>query len=205
MISRRAWIATPLALLLLSCSEAPKEAKKKEPEKPAEPIDGQKAFFQMFISARTWAPDAQGLELISIEIDGVKSKDGKYGAWQGTFTSQSKGKLKPITYSVIEAGGNLHKGVFAGHEESFSGKRGQQKPWLVAAFKKDSADVWETVQKKDAAFIQKNPTLPVNFRLESTPRYPNLYWRVLFGDSVSSSVHSVFIDASTGDFLGEGK
>ncbi len=43
--------------------------------------------------------------------------------------------------------------------------------------------------------------MPVNFILEWTPRFPNLAWRVLWGESVSTSPYSVFVDATNGQFL----
>jgi len=42
----------------------------------------------------------------------------------------------------------------------------------------------------------------VTFLCEYTPRFPDPVWRVLWGNSVSSAQWSVFVDASTGQFLG---
>ena len=77
-MSRRILLSSMPLLLLLACSEAPKEAeKKKEPPKPAEPISGRSAFFKMYAPARTWAADIQPMQLRSIDIPEVKSHDGK--------------------------------------------------------------------------------------------------------------------------------
>ncbi|MCS7024206.1 MAG: hypothetical protein NZV14_05360 [Bryobacteraceae bacterium] len=207
MISRRSlWILAPVIAVLTACSEAPKqEAKKKEPEKPPEPVTGRKAFYLMYPSARAWAIDAQPLQLSSISLPEVKSEQGKYGAWQCSFVSPSKGKLKTFTYSVIEAGGNLHKGVFALHEEGFSGSRGQAKPWLVAALKVDSDQAWETAAKKSVEYMKKHPNMPITFLLEYTNRFPQPAWRVIWGESVGTSSYSIFVDAATGEYLATGR
>lgn len=207
MISRRkVWTLVPAFALLQACTEAPKEeAKKKEPEKPPEPVSGRKAFYQMYPSARAWALDAQPLQLNSIALPDVKTDKGKYGAWQASFVSPSKGKLKTFTYSVVEAGGNLHKGVFALHEESFSGTRGQAKPWLVAALKTDSDEVYETAMKKSVEYTKKHPDMPITFLLEYTNRFPQPTWRVIWGESVGTSSYSIFVDAATGEYLATGR
>ena len=195
----------PALLFSLACSESPREAKKKEPEKPPEPITGQKAFHQMYIAARMWAPDVQGLQCMSIHLPPVKSADGKYGAWQCSFVSPSRSKLKTFTYSVIEGGGNLHKGVFSLLEESFTGSRGQAKPWNTQALKIDSDEAYQAAIKKSADYIKKNPNMPVSFLLELTPRFPNTVWRVIWGESVNTSNYSIFVDASTGAYVATGR
>src|SRR5215468_9853342 len=153
MIRRRFCFLAPLALVLAACTDAPKVAeKKKEPEKPPEPVTGRYAFHQMYVSARAWAPDATPLQLASIPLPDVKTDAGKYGAWQCMFVSPSRAKLKTYTYSVVEAGGNLHKGVFAGLDEGFSGSRGQARPFNVAALKTDTDEIYQTAVKKGADF-----------------------------------------------------
>ena len=187
-------------LALVSCSEAPKVEQKKEAPKPLEPITGRQAFQQMYVSARAWAPDAQTLQLKSIQLEAVKAPNGKAGAWQGMFVSPGRSRAKMYTWSAIESEGNLHKGVFGGSEESYSPSR-QQQPFLAAAVRTDSDEAYESAVKKSADFLKKNPNMQVNFILEWTPRFPDLAWRVIWGDSVSTSPYSVFIDATNGNFL----
>lgn len=201
---KRLALLIPVMFLAVSCTEAPKEAKKKEPEKPPEPVSGRTAFHQMFVAARSWAPDVQPLQLVSLPIEGVKPADGKFGAWRCLFASQTKAKLRIYTYAVVEGTGNLHKGVFhEPGEENFSGSRGQAKPFLVQAFRTDTPDALKTALDQGGAadFVKKNPTVPMTFLLEWTPRFPSPAWRVIWGESVSTSQYSVFVDASTGAFL----
>ncbi len=195
---RIALLMAPL-LLLAACSEPPK-ATKKEPPKPLEPLTGRQAFQQMYISARSWAPDCQPLELKSIGLNNGKAPNGKSGAWQCTFVSPARARAKTYTWSAIEAEGNLHKGVFAGQDESYSPSR-QVQPFLTAAIKTDSDEAYEAAAKKAADFLKKSPDKPVNYLLELTPRFPDLAWRIYWGESLSTSEYSVFIDATTGQYL----
>ena len=197
-------VALGLALLLLAgCGESPKPLaeKPKEAAKPPEPVTGRWAFHQMYSVARGWAPDIQALRLRSIHLPGVKAESGKAAAWEATFVSQSQGRARTYTYSVVDAPGNLHQGVFAGAEQSFSRPPGNLRPFLIAALKTDSNEVYETALKKGADYAKKHADTPVNFILEAATRDANPAWRVLWGESVSTSNYSILVDASTGQYV----
>jgi hypothetical protein len=188
-------------IALAGCSESPRASQeKKVAEKPLEPLTGRQAYQQMYVSARAWAPDAQPLQLRSVQLNEVQAQPGKAGAWQCIFVSPTRNRAKSYTWSAVEAEGNLHRGVFAGNEESYSPSR-QQQPFLTAAIRIDSNEAYDVAAKKSADFVKKNPDMKVNFILEQTPRFPNLAWRVVWGDSLSTSPNSVFVDASNGNFL----
>ena len=193
----------PLMLLISACSDAPKEVVKKEPEKPAEPVTGRQAFQQIYPGARAWAPDAQPLQLESYNLTQVKSGGGKAGAWQATFVSPSLRKSRTWTWSATDAEGNLHKGVFAGLQQDWGGPTGQSMPFEVFAIRTDSDAALKTAmeEKDTVAFTKKYPDKPMMFILEKTRRFPDLAWRVIWGESVSTSEYTVFVDASTGKFL----
>lgn len=196
----------PVALFLSACSEAPKETAKKEkpPEAAPEPITGQSAFFKMYTVARGWAPDAEGLLLRSLHMPQVKTAIGQAGAWEAVFVSARQSRSRRYTWSSVEAEGNLHKGVFALGEEGWSGPRGVSRPFSFQALKVDTTAAYETAVKKGkgaAEFVKKNPSMTVSFLLEQTKRFPDLTWRVIWGESVSTSSYSVFVDASTGQYL----
>lgn len=189
-------------LVLAACSEAPREAAGRDPETPPEPVTGQKVFFQMYGAARTWASDVQGLRLESISLPKVSSGAGRYPAWRARFVSPARRRSKYFTYSVIEAYGNLHKGIFEGPEEGWS-RDGRAQPWVIAALKVDSDAAYKTALSNSAEYAKKNPGKRVTMVLELTKRHPSLAWRVIWGDSVSTSDYSVFVNASTGDFMGK--
>jgi hypothetical protein len=195
-------VATALSLcFLIGCADAPPKAVEKKEVAPPQPIKGRSALYQMYGAARSWAADAQILNLHSIDLAEVKKERGKAAAWQVTFVSPQAGRARTYTYSVIEAEGNLHKGVFAGQDESWSGPRGVQKPFLIAAVKTDSDEVLETALKKAADYEKKNPDKNISFILESTNRFPDPAWRVIWGESAGTSNFSIFVDCATGAYL----
>jgi hypothetical protein len=192
-----------LFLMLAGCSETPTKTaeKKKEPEK-LEPIGGQSAIFKMYGMARGWAPDAQVLKLNSMLLSEVRdAPKGTAGAWQATFVSQARSQARSYTWSSIEGEGNLHKGVFQLNEEGWSGPRGTNTPFLMAAIKVETDAAYKTALANGGAeYEKKNPDKPVTFLLEKVSKHPNPVWRVIWGESVSQSNFSVYVDASTGDF-----
>jgi len=195
-------LALPVVLLLSGCSEAPKTGETtKAPEKPPEPLTGRQAFQMMYPQARGWAPDAQPLELRSINLSQVKPEKGKAGGWQAIFVSPSLGKSRTYTYSAVEAEGNLHQGVFAGIAEDYVVGRGATSPFLPAALKIDSDEAYDTAAAKSQDYIKKNPDKVISYLLEQNKRFPDPTWRVIWGESVSSSDYSVFVDATTGMLL----
>ncbi len=188
-----------LFLLLAGCSEEPRKAEKKEAEKPPAPVGGRFALYQIYPMARGWAADIQPVKLVSINLSEVKYEAGKAAAWQVTWISPGRNSTRNYTYSVVESAGNLHKGVFQGNEES--GIRAASNPFLLAALKTETDEVYATALKKSAEYVKKNPDKPVTFLLELNKRFPNPSWRVVWGDSVGTSNYSIFVDASTGAYL----
>jgi hypothetical protein len=186
-----------LLLILTGCSES-SQPEKKEPPKPAEPVTGLTALFRMYQVARSWSSDIQVLKMNSIHLLEVPSVPGQAGAWEVTFTSASKGRARTYTYSAIESPGNLHQGVFAGPEQDLSA---QAQPFLIAAVKVDTDAAYKTALGKAGEYDKKNPHLTISMLLERNKQYPNPAWRMIWGESVGTAGLSVFIDASTGEFL----
>jgi hypothetical protein len=197
MRQRLLW-ALPL-LILAACSEAPKETAK-APAKPPEALTGRQAFQRIYPQARAWAPDAELLQLHSVNLTQVKSGNGKAGAWQAILVSPSRAKARTYTYSAVEEEPSLHEGVFPGMEEDYS-PHGASAPFEIAALKVDSDQALETASQKSPEYMKKNPTKPIVFLLEQTKKFPDPAWRVIWGESVGTSDYSVYIDASTGVYL----
>jgi len=189
-------------LLLAGCSEqpAPPAAAKKEEAKP-EPVTGQSALFKMYQVARNWAPDAAVLKMDSVRMDGVPDQPGKSGGWEAVFTSEQKSASHAFTWYAVDQEPNIHKGVFAGSEENYSSARGETTPFLIADVKIDTDAALATAKAKEEAFEKKNPGQPVIYLLEKSSKWAHPAWRVIWGESVSTSGFSVFVDASTGTFL----
>ena len=196
-------VAATIVTLLTSCSDTPQKAEEKaaEPAKPPEPVTGKYALYQMYTAARgSMGADIEPVQLRSMRLPGVKEEPGKAPAWQVTFVSARSAKARPYTYSVVESDGNLHKGVFALQEESWSGARGP-KPFPMAAVKTDTDAALETAKKKLVDYEKKNPDKQIMYILEKTDKSPDPAWRVLWGESVGTSNFSILVDASTGDYI----
>jgi hypothetical protein len=194
-------IVCAVSLVLAGCSGAPGPAVKKAEEKPPEPVSGRDALYKMFMAARSWAGDVEILRLNSIHLPDVPYVPGKAAAWQVNFVSSSKGRQRGWTYSVVQGEGNLHKGLFAGLEQSWSGPRGAIRPMIIQAVQTDSDAAYEAAIGRAAAYEKKNPGKTISVVLEATGRHPNPTWRIVWGDSVASSDFSILVDASTGLYV----
>jgi hypothetical protein len=201
---RKLWLPISAALLLFlaGCSDTTVAEKKKEPEKPLEPATGQSALFKMYQMARSWGPDAQVLNMKSIVLSDLPNVPrGAAAAWQATFTSVNRSQARSYTYSIEEAEGNLHKGAFAGPEESWSGPRGTVMPFAMMAIKVDTDAAYKTALEHGGAdYDKKTPGKPISILLEKVQKFPNPVWRIIWGESAGTSNFSVYVDAMTGDF-----
>jgi len=193
-------LVLPILAMLSACSDSPTTEKAKEPPKPLEPLTGRQAFQKMYPMARNWALDATPMRVRTLLLS-AKPEKGKADAWEATFVSKSLSKSKTFTYSIVESAGNIHQGVFAGLEEGYSGPQGGAFPFPIAAIKTDSDQAYDVAAEKSADYIKKNPGKPITYLMELTRRFPDVTWRVVWGESVSSSDYSVFVDASTGKYL----
>jgi hypothetical protein len=191
--------ALPLLLVLSGCSGGSQPAAS---DPAPEPVSAQSAFGGMFASARSWAADVQPLRVSQIDVDGAKAEGGKSPAWEAVFVSRSTGRVRRFTYSVVHRPArNLRRGVEAEPPQAWSGGSGSE-PFNVLAFRKDSTVAFKMAMDKGREYAAKHPKEPVKCLLEKTGRFPDPSWRIYWGDSVSTSAFSVFMDATTGDFLG---
>lgn len=186
------------ALLLAACGSEPAAEKEKKVEPPPEPVTGQKALYRMYAVARSnWARDAMVEKMSSIRVNGVPdAPPGKANAWEATFFSPSLGSARSYTYSIVEQLPELHKDVFAGPTQSSSNP-----PFLIAAVKTDSDAAYQTALTKAAKDAQRNAGKPILVLLELDRKFPDPAWRIVWGDSVSTSGLSVLVDANTGEYL----
>jgi hypothetical protein len=194
-MTRRDVLLLAPALLLPSCSSTP--TAKKEPEKPAEPVTGLHALYQMYTSARAWAQDLQILRYSSINISEVPRQAGKAAAWQVVFVSPAMAQSRTWTFSVYEASATLHQGIFSDSPQAWSGGG---KPFMLQSAKIDTDMAWETALKHGADYNSKNPNTPISWIL-ALERGADPMWRVIWGESAGESSFSVLVDAATGDFV----
>ncbi len=188
-----------LTVLLVSCGPSASESKKAEA--PPEPVTGLHALYQMFNYSHQWAPDAQVYEFTSMHLADVKPQPGKSGAWQVTFVSPSLQQSQTYTYSVEEASSSLHQGITAGKAASWSAPNRATHPFPIAAAKIDSDAAYKTAMTKAATFEAKNPGMTITYQLAQTGGYGNAAWRVMWGESASTSQLSILVDATTGAYV----
>lgn len=201
MFALRSIAVLPALVLAFGCSQAPRSAAR---EAPPEPVSGQSAFHKMFVSARSWAQDAQPLRVADIGVADVDTGKGLAAAWEAVFISPSQGKYRRYIYSVVHRPArNLRGGVNAEPEETWA--PGGSAPFLVQALKTDSTAAYETALQHAGGYAAQHAETPVRFVLEKTHRFPSPVWRVYWGESVSTSGFSVFVDATTGEYAGTGR
>lgn len=189
------------ALLLVSCGPSTPTAKKEEA--PAQPVTGLHALYQMYADSKQWAPDAQVLSLTSLRAGNVPDAPGKSGVWQVTFVSPSLQQSRLYTFSVSEVSMSMHQGIEPAKPNGWTPGRGSEQPFLIAAAKIDSDQALQSALKKPSAaeYAAKNPKMPLIYQLAQNPPYNNAAWRIIWGESASTSSFSVLIDASTGAYV----
>jgi hypothetical protein len=187
--------AASAAIFLTACSSESPKTVAPVPSEPPKPITGRSAFYKMFPAARQWATDAQGIQLTSIFLQDVQGPPGTAGAWQAIFSSATLRKTKTFTWSAIDAPGNLKQGVFANDQNDFNGKLDQALPFFNQALHIDSDEAFKAL---DVPAVKGEP---ISFLLQFTPRFPDLTWRVIWGESVGTASKSGFVDASVGKVM----
>ena len=192
-------------LTMASCGGSPKPAATEvKTEAPAEPVTGRFAMNQMYVAARAWAADLQPLSLANIPLMKFPQKEGKAMAWQAVFVSPSQQKARTYIYSAVTSGSDVTQGITPGVAEAYT-VQATESAFIMAAIQKDSDNVYETAVKHSEEYRKKYPQMAINFRLEKTREFPDPAWRVFWGDSVATSGFSVYVDASTGEFLRTGR
>jgi hypothetical protein len=202
-------IAVAAVVAMTACSEAPTptEIQKagvettKEPAKPPEPVAAQTAFYEMYKPARTWAPDLLALSLISNEVPSMKSEDGKFPMWTAVFVSPSRREARTFTYSVVDDGATIHKGVGVGGAEPWSGATPKSAPFQTTGFVVNSDAAYKTAYAKAEAWVKKHPDKKVAFSLGSAARFPAPVWFIIWGDTKSG--YAVYVNATTGMVIGK--
>ena len=189
------------ALFVASCSSptASKEVEKKVAA-PAEPISGLTGLYRCYGASRQWAQDIQVLRVQNIFIKSRQAPPGKAFAWQVTFVSPSKNRIKNCTYSVVKEEG-LFEGVYNPNDEAFGGASKLAQPFVIQTVKKDTDEIFKVALENSKDYAQKNPNVPITMLLEFSDRNPLAAWRVIWGSSVGGSAYSVFVDATNGQYL----
>jgi hypothetical protein len=199
--------AVAAVVAMTACSEAPTPTEitkagveaRQAPAKPPEPVAAQTAFYEMYKPARTWAPDLLVLSLTSNEVPSMKSVDGKFPMWTAVFVSPSRREARTFTYSVVDDGTTIHKGVDAGGAQAWTGATAKSTPFQTTGFVVDSDAAYKTAYAKAEAWVKKHPGKKAAFSLGSATRFPAPVWFIIWGDNKSG--FAVYVNATLGTVI----
>ncbi len=163
-------------------------------------MTGLTGLYRCYGPSRIWAQDIQVLRVQNLAIKSRVAPPGKAYAWQVTFVSPSKNRIKHCTYSVVKEDG-LFEGVYNPNDEAYSGPSKLAQPFIIQAVKKDTDEIYKVALENSKDYASKNPDAPITMLLELTDRNAEVAWRVIWGTSVGSSAYSVFVDATNGRYL----
>jgi hypothetical protein len=190
------------ALALSACSEAPKAAAKvetevkKEPAKAPEAITAQRAFYEAYKPARSWATDLLALSVTSGEVPGIKNEDGKAGLWTVVFVSPSRKEARSFTYAANDSGSDIRKGINISNALAWGGATPASKPFSNSEFAVDSDAAYKTAVEKASAWLAKHPKEKATFRLGNASRFAAPVWYIMWGTTKNG--YAALINATTG-------
>jgi hypothetical protein len=194
--------ALVLAALLAGCSSKPKPMEKATParaEPKPEVVTGRVAFQKLFVTARSWAPDAKPFRLESEAVKEASGTDGKAAVWRGYFASPSKRAAKPYLWSGMSG---PDAGISPGTEDGFNPANVSTQLFDIAFLKTDSDKALEVAEAHGGKkFVDADPQQPIKYTLQWNPSANQLVWHVIYGRSEADAKLRVAVDASTGTFL----
>ena len=202
--SQRSFSAIAIAALLLSgCSQsntssATGQAGANAPAAPPELVTAKTAFWPMYKSALTWSSDAETIRLSAKEVPGFKNQAGKAAMWEATFGSPSKHQYRVYTYAIATVLPDIHKGAAAGLALPWGGQTRDAMPIDPTVFNIDSDAAYQTSAADAAAWLAKNPTIPLtSIELGNTFSFKTPVWYVAWGDKKSGYISLVNATAGT--------
>ena len=195
------------ALVLASCSSNKPAEKSSTPaadQKKSQPNEyktGQQAFQNLFVAARSFAPDVKPYRLQSLYTEGAPVEEGKAGIWTAQFASVARKGIKTYTWSGVTAEGAPDRGVTHGTEDDYNPANSSTQVFEVQFLKIDSNKAFEEAQKHGGdKLFKKDPKQPVFFVLDWNPKGNELIWHVIYGTSRNEAKLAIAIDASSGLF-----
>jgi hypothetical protein len=193
-------------LLLAGCSQSIQPTVNsasqpaKTPASPPQPVTAKTAFWPMHTSARSWATDLVTLRLVSKDVPGFKSENGKAAMWEATFASPTLHQYRVYSYAIANVPPDIHRGVVAGLQQPWTGESRDAMPIDLSFFNIDSDAAYEAAAVNAAAWIKKNPEKQLtSFALGDTYRFQTPVWFLMWGDKKSG--YLAFVDATSGKVL----
>lgn len=192
-------------LCLAACSSNPpassSSAKSKPAAKQAEYETGREAFQKMYLSAHSWAPDAQPFRLQSQYSAGAPVSAGKAGLWRASFASPSRRMMKIFMWSGLVGPDAPQPGITFSAEDSWSPANTSTHAFDASFIKIDSDKAYQVAEKNGGSKVTRaNPQQPVFFILDWDGSKNQLLWHVIYGEDVDQAKLRIAVNASTGEF-----
>lgn len=202
LLTATAMVAT---LLLSACSDDPKPAAKveieakKEPAKAPEAITAQRAFYELYKPARTWATDLLALSVASGDVPNIKNEDGKAGMWTAIFVSPGRRESRSFTYAVADSGPDIRKGVNIGNALPWGGGSATSKPFSNSEFGVDSDAAYKAAFAKAESWLKTHPDEKATLRLGNASRFAAPIWYIMWGSTKNG--YAALVNATTGQVV----
>ena len=193
------------ALWLPACTQAPStkgdvDSVPKEAAKPAEAVTAQRAYYEMYKPARSWAPDLLALSMASGEMPGMKNEAGKAWRWTATFVSPGRKEARKFTYAVVDSPEeDIHKGVSISDALPGGGATPKSKPFSNSEFVADSDAVHKVAAQNADAWLKKHPNQTATFQLGNASRFSAPVWYVMWGTKKNG--YAALVNATTGTII----
>jgi hypothetical protein len=162
---------------------------------------GREALQQMYVAARSWAPDAKPYSLHSFPTKDNNGQDGKAGLWSAGFASASRRAIKVFSWSGIKTE-DSEPGISSKPEDTYNPANTSTAAFDMAFLKADSDAVIKTALKHGGdKVLAKNKDYDVYYSVSWLPRENKLVWRMVFGEVENEPKLAIDVDASTGEFI----
>ncbi len=197
-------LACIAVLLLASCSSSkPTESQptSKPAPRQAEYETGREAFQKMYLTAHSWASDAQPFRLQSQYSAGAPVNEGKAGLWRASFASPGKRMMKMFMWSGLVGENAPEPGITFSAEDTWNPANISTRIFNLGFLKIDSDKAYQVAEKNGGSKItKKDPQQPVYFVLDWDGAKNELLWHVVYGEDEDHAKLRVAVNASTGEF-----
>lgn len=192
------------SILCSSCSKAPTASAKEEADaskaaKPVEAVTARAVYFELYKTARTWAPDLLTLTIKAGEVPNVKNGDGTAGLWTVVFVSPSKKEARTFTWAVADSGPDIHKGMNISDKQVWNGATPTSKGFVNGEFLIDSDAAYKAAAGKADTWLKAHPGVKYTMSLGNSSRFPAPVWYVMWGDTKNG--YFAFVNATTGGLV----
>ncbi len=196
-------LATVALLFVASCNSTPSSpqgAKSAATAQKTEYLTGRGAFQQLFVAARAFSPDVKPYRLVSNYTKDAPVNEGKAALWRLEVASAARRAVKAFSWSGIA--GSSDRGISHGTEDTYNPSNTSTQVFELPFLKIDSDQAFDVAEKHGGAeLMKKDPGQPVTFSLTFNSRKSQLVWSVMYGSMPSDAKLTVYVDATTGDFL----